>query len=133
MRIEPGAAAPSALGPLSPKARILLPIALSACALALFLLLFLPSRHGHKGSKGNTAGNRGGHSSGYYEAEGNSPVTGGGNGGSGSGRPAAKGEKWWYQEKEAKSEGKGEQWWYQEKSGSKSGTPRSSESPVGGS
>jgi hypothetical protein len=129
MRTEPGAAGQSAFGRLSPKARILLPIALAAVVLAAFLLLFLPSNHGHK--KGGKAGNRGGHSAGYYEAEGNSPVTEDGK--DGSARPAAKGEKWWYKEKEAKSEGKGEKWWFQDKSGSKPREPRSSESPVGGS
>jgi hypothetical protein len=129
MRTESGATGQSALGRLSPKARILLPIALSVGALAVFLLLFLPSNHGQK--KGNKAGNRDGHSAGYHEAEGNSPVTEGGK--DGSARPAAKGEKWWYQEKEAKSGGKGEEWWFQEKSGPKTREPRSSESPVGGS
>jgi hypothetical protein len=133
MRTEPGAPVQPAAARLSPKARILLPIALSVGALAIFLLLFLPSNHGHKGNKGSKSGNRSGNSAGYYEAEGNSPVTEGGKGGSGSSRPAAKGEKWWYQEKEAKSEAKGEQWWFQEKSGSKAREPRSTESPVGGS
>lgn len=133
MRTEPGAAPKPALGNLSPRARILLPIALSVGALAIFLLLFLPSKHGRNGNKGDKAGNRGGHSAGYYEAESNSPVTEEGGGGSGSSRPAPKGEKWWYKEKDSKSGGGGEQWWYKEKSDSKSSQPRSKESPVGGS
>jgi hypothetical protein len=118
-------------GPKSKRARILMPIALSVAALAVFLFLFWPADPGRKGARGHSGQGSGqGPAGSSATQEGSSPV-----GGGSRGQSSGKGEGWWYKDKEAKPEKDGDQWWYKDKSegaGSKKSAGGDSRSPVGG-
>jgi hypothetical protein len=121
------------------KARLLLPIIISVAVLAVFLLLFLPSRHGKKAHGGSRGGSGLGNSS-VTEEETGKAEDGNGRGNGDNGGKGAQGETWWYRNGGDKAKGAkggnagdGDAWWAPDKSGSgKSAPAKSSESPVGG-
>lgn len=121
----------------SARLRILLPIAIVAAGLALFLALFWHQGHGHKRHGRSASAESDRSPVGGSRDEGNSRVTAKGSGGSpvgggpsrsGSGN---KGETWWYHEGKTRKGAPDDAWWSPGKSGDKAESSR--ESPVGGS
>ncbi|MDB5049711.1 MAG: hypothetical protein JWO30_2782 [Fibrobacteres bacterium] len=123
---------PTATGGSRAKFRILLPIALSVAALAIFLIAFWPDSHhgkksharrGHASERGSSP--VGGSDREELEDLGNAQVTEKGSspvGGEGSGKAPARskakaGSGWWYQGGKKSSGDKGDQWWYQDGKG----------------